>query len=149
MLIFLAGHRHDGVVDGERAAGVLRSILGATPFAEQFEVHSWAGPGARVALAWAVHRQPLLGDVEPAACEETRAALVAGRPIRWRGDGDADGREPPGGRAHLDGILDRLGGRFAVGRGAGHSLEPHPDVLAPSPVSAPPAPDGTWWASGL
>src|SRR3954468_8298131 len=125
MLIFLAGHRYDGVVDCERAAGVLRSIVDATPFAEQLEVHSWAGPDARVALAWAVHRQPLLGDVEPAACEETRAALVAGRPIRWRGDGDAGGREPPGGRAHLDGILDRLDGRFAVVRADGHRLEVH------------------------
>lgn len=149
MLVFLAGHRADGPADGEGAARLLRDTIAATPFAGQLRVHSWRNPSGRMALAWAVHDRALLGGVEQVACQERRMALVAGRPVRWRGPEDADGREPPHGAAHLGGILDGLDGRFAVVRAQDDALEIRTDVLGAYPVYATTAADQTWWASGL
>jgi hypothetical protein len=149
MLTFLVGHRADGRADHERAAGVLRAIVAATPFAAHMRVRAWSGPDAAVALAWAVHDQSALGTVEQAACEERRAALVAGRPIRWRAGGDAEGRDAASAAAHLDGIPDGLDGRFAIVRADGSTLEVRTDVLGAYPVYATTGEDGTWWASGL
>lgn len=149
MLVFVAGHRTDGPADHQGVTRLLRDTVAATPFAQQLRVYSWSSASGRVALAWAIHDQALLGGVEQVACQERRMALVAGRPVRWRGPGDADGREPPHGTAHLGGILDGLDGRFAVVRAQDDGLEIRTDVLGAYPVYATTAADGTWWASGL
>jgi len=149
MLLFLAGHRAEGGADPEPAAAALRAIVGATPFLPGARVETWRCPSGRVALAWTGHDPTDLGGVEQAVREDDRAALVAGRPIRWRGDGDADGREPIHGAAHLDGILDALDGRYAVVRADRGVLEIRTDDLGAHPVYGALTPDGTWWTSGL
>jgi asparagine synthetase B (glutamine-hydrolysing) len=149
MLIFLAGHHPQRAPDAGSARRRLEAIVAATPFAAAIDFGSWSSAGGSVAFAWAVHRSDVMGDVEPVACEENRAVLVAGRPIRWRPDGGADGRDAPRARTHLGGIPGGLDGRFAIVRADGETLEIRTDVLGAYPVYATTDPHGTFWASGL
>lgn len=149
MLIFLAGHHPQRAPDAESARRRLEAIVAATPFAALIDFGSWSSAAGSIAFAWAVHRPDAIGELEPVACEETRAVLVAGRPIRWRRDGGADGRDAPRARSHLDGIRDGLDGRFAIVRAEGAALEVRTDVLGAYPVYATTDAHGTFWASGL
>ena len=149
MVVFLAGYRSDGRMAPRAGAAALRAVIAATPFLGDAQVQTWTCPAGRVALVWAGHSPEVLGGVRQVACDGERAALVAGRPIRWTGDARADGREAVHGAAHLDGILDGLDGRYVVVRAAPGVLELRTDVLGSYPVYSTTATDGTWWAGGL
>ena len=120
MNLFVVGHSAAARVDAARAEKALRELLGSVPFLSGAEVEGWSSPSGAAAAAWAQHQPERIGGVRHAVTEPTRLALFAGRPIRWTGEWQADGRgvldpssylasEPTHWASDLD-------GRFAVAR---------------------------------
>jgi hypothetical protein len=131
-------------VDAEAAEGALSRLLAQLPFFPERPIETWATDGA--AFAWVRH------DGLPYAAEHGGSlALFSGRPFRWTGEEEADGRGPVDARFFLEPAAswaDTIDGRFAS---AAYHAGPRALELATDPVGAYPlfeaAADGRRWFS--
>lgn len=136
MNLFIAGHG-PGQVDGEAARRALARLLAELPFLDAAAIQSWRAPSGRVAIATVAHSSAEIGDVSYSSLQERRAALFAGRPVRWRADGTADGKgalDPEGYHEPLERWASELDGRCTVVRAADDTLEIYVDPLGAYPV---------------
>ncbi|GAC1523203.1 MAG: hypothetical protein NVS2B6_08830 [Thermoleophilaceae bacterium] len=137
MNLFLAGFSARGTIDlatGEAAMADLRGRLSLLADKSQASWRSPAGHCALIALSDPPER---LGGVSYRAFEATRAAMFAGRPYRWTGEREAEGRGPLDPRLYLDPAerwAEGLDGRFAVVRADDRMLEVFSDRTGGYPV---------------
>jgi hypothetical protein len=89
--LFVAGWRPaGGPIDPAAPERALARLLEALPFFADRPIRSWAAPSGLSAAAWVSHDAGV-----PYSCErEGSLALFAGRPFRWTGEAEADGRGP-------------------------------------------------------
>ena len=120
MNLFVVSHSAAATADAAKAATALSELLAGIPFLSDSEVESWSAPSGTAAAAWAQHPPERIGGVRHAVAEPARLALFAGRPIRWTGEWEADGRGPLYPGSYLAHEAARwapdLDGRFAVAR---------------------------------
>ncbi|MDQ3936815.1 MAG: hypothetical protein M3340_19530, partial [Actinomycetota bacterium] len=119
MNLFLLGWSAERRVDPAEAESALRRLLDRLPFFPGRPVETWHAPSGALAAAWVVHGPEQTGGVGYVHTERERLALFAGRPIRWSGEREADGRGPLDPSAYLepaDRWADTLDGRFAAAR---------------------------------
>ena len=117
MNLFLVGWSGDGGVEPGAAAEALRRLLARMPFFPGRPVETWAAPSGSLGAAWVTHGPEETGGIEYAATEPARLALFSGRPIRWTGEREADGRAPLDPAFYLgqpDAWAPALDGRFAA-----------------------------------
>jgi hypothetical protein len=88
--LFLIGVRGD-LAAADRALG---GLLERLPFLPGRRVETWSAPSGALVAAWAAHAPEQTGGVPYAVAERDRLALFSGRPIRWTGEREADGRGP-------------------------------------------------------
>ena len=113
MNLFLIGVRGQ-VAAAERA---LSGLLERLPFFPGRSVETWSAPSGALVAAWTAHSPEQTGGVPYALAERDRLALFSGRPIRWTGDREADGRGPIDPRYFIDGPdSSALDGRFVAVR---------------------------------
>lgn len=67
----------------------LAALLARLPFFPGRPVETWSAPSGGLAAAWVQHEGHSYAVTEPA-----RLALFSGRPFRWTGANEADGRAP-------------------------------------------------------
>lgn len=150
MNLFVVSHSAGAGADAAKAGKALSDLLTSVPFLSGAEVERWSSPSGVAAAAWAQHRPESIGGVRHAVMEPARLALFTGRPIRWTGEWQADGRGPLDPRSYLADEPTRwaseLDGRFAVARyeDSGRSLELVTDPLGGYPLYCGAA-DGTCW----
>jgi hypothetical protein len=126
------------------AESAIGRLVAALPFFPGRPVETWRTDGA--AAAWIRHE-----GLPYAAESEGSLALFSGRPFRWTGDEEADGRGPADARFFLEpasGWTDAIDGRFAS---AAYHAEARALELATDPVGAYPlfeaAVEGARWFS--
>jgi hypothetical protein len=149
--LFLLGWSGDATVDPGPGESALRELLERLPFFPGRSVETWAAPSGALAAAWVSHGPEQTGGVGYVHAEQTRLALFSGRPVRWAGEREADGRGPLDPSFYLDpterwaGTLD---GRFAAARydDADRVLEVVSDALGAYPVYEAHH-DGVRWTS--
>lgn len=146
MNLFLAGHG-PGPVDVEVARRALAQLLGELPFFDAGATQTWTAPCGRVAIATVCHGDSETGHARYSSLQERRAALFAGRPVRWRADGTADGQgalDPDGYHEPAERWAEELDGRCTVVRAEEDTLEIYVDPLGAYPVFETSA-DGVRW----
>jgi hypothetical protein len=150
MNLFVTGWSASGQADGAAGERALAALLNQVPFLPDAERGAWRSPGGHTVCAWAQHAPERVGGVRYVASEPDRMALFAGRPIRWTGDEEADGRSvlDPGLylREEIDAWAPELDARFAVVRAQGDRLDVVTDPLGGCPLWAGRSGD-TWWVS--
>lgn len=136
MNLFIAG-RGPSPVDPEAARRALSQLLAELSFFDATAIETWKAPSGRVAIATVSHGSSEVGQVRYSSLQERRAALFAGRPVRWQADGTADGQraldvdgyhEPP------ERWAEELDGRCTVVRAEQDTLEIYTDPLGAYPV---------------
>jgi hypothetical protein len=144
--LFIAGHR-SGPVDVEAARRALGELLAELPFLDAAAIQTWTAPSGRVAIATVSHDSSETGNVRYSSLRERRAALFAGRPVRWRADGTADGQgalDPDGYHEPAERWAEELDGRCTVVRADDDTLEIYVDPLGAYPLFETSA-DGVRW----
>jgi hypothetical protein len=117
--LFVLGWSPSGGVDVRPAEAALRGLLARLPFLESADHISWSAPSGCAALASVSHRPEQTGGVRYVHREEGRMACFSGRPFRWIGDAQTDGRAPLDPRFYLAPIedwMDTLDGRAVAAR---------------------------------
>jgi hypothetical protein len=151
MNLFIVGWSPSGGADSAPAQGALRALLARLPFFDPEEIGCWQAPSGRATLAYVGHDEERVGGVRYVDLDDEGMAVFSGRPFRWTGEGEADGRAPldprfyrrPAGEWASD-----LDGRFAAARydERERELEVYSDPLGAYPVFSGEA-DGTRWIS--
>ena len=129
----------------------LRRLLDRLPFFPGRPVETWSAPSGALAAAWVTHGPEQTGGVRYVQAEPDRIALFAGRPVRWTGDEEADGRGPLDPAFYLgpaEQWADTLDGRFSAARydDADRALDVASDAMGAYPVYEAYA-DGVRWTS--
>jgi len=143
--LFLIGIRGEAAA-AERA---LRGLLERLPFFPGRPVETWSAPSGALVAAWTAHAPEQTGGVPYALAERDRLALFSGRPIRWTGEREADGRGPIDPRFFLEGPdASALDGRFVAVRcdDARGELDVLTDPVGAYPVYETEV-DGVHWLS--
>ncbi|HEX8065368.1 MAG TPA: hypothetical protein VF520_02445 [Thermoleophilaceae bacterium] len=139
MNLFLLGWWSEGTGDVAAAERELRRLLDLLPFLPGRPVETWAAPSGTLVAAWVSHGPEQTGGVRYVHAERDRLALFSGRPIRWVGEREADGRGPLDPASYLE-PAERwaadLDGRFAAVRydDSDRTLEVVSDALGAYPV---------------
>jgi hypothetical protein len=137
--LFVLGWCAELTVDPEAAETALARLLDRLPFFPGRPVEKWAAPSGALAAAWVAHGPEQTGGVRYAHTEPERLALFSGRPVRWTGEHEADGRTPLDPAFYLqpsERWADSLDGRFTAVRydDADRVLEVAVDALGAYPV---------------
>jgi hypothetical protein len=115
----------------------LTELLVALPFLDPAAIESWQAPSTRVTIV-AVAHSASVGEVHRyTAFEPERAALFAGRPVRWSDGGNADGRAPLDAASYhppAERWAAQLDGRCTVVRADDAGVELFSDPLGAYPV---------------
>lgn len=133
-----------------RAEQALRAALAGWPVLAEPRIDGWEDPSGRTCLAWAAPHPDRVGGARLTVREPGAAAVVLGRPVRWRGE-DADGRWPLDASWAL-GYAERtaadLDGRWAaLAVRAGRPAVALTDALGAHPLHRRDL-DGTTWSRG-
>ena len=151
MNLFLIGHSPACRAEAASAEAALRSLLDRLPELGLDEVSTWRAPSGCLAAAWSAHPSDRVGGVSYVHAETDALALFAGRPIRWTGEAEADGRGPLDPRfwlriARTGAGADALDGRFAAAAYEDRSrrLELRTDPVGAYPLFAAER-DGVRW----
>jgi len=137
--LFLLSWSGDRAVDAGTPQSALRRLLERLPFFPGRPIETWAPPSGALAAAWVAHGPEQTGGVHYVHTESDRLALFSGRPIRWTGEHEADGRgplDPAFYREPADTWADTLDGRFAAARydDSDRTLEIASDALGAYPI---------------
>ncbi|MGN6373438.1 MAG: hypothetical protein ACTHM1_10705 [Solirubrobacteraceae bacterium] len=136
MNLFIAGHS-SGALDALPARRALAELLDELPFFDAAAIETWSAPSGHVAIAAVAHRAQDVGPVRYSSLQDRRAALFAGRPVRWQADGHADGQgalDPDGYLQPAERWAAELDGRCTVVRADDTTLELYVDPLGAYPV---------------
>lgn len=117
MNLFLIGWSSRGGVDALSSETHLRRVVAQLPPPRPARVEWWTAPSGRVAMACAVHEPNRVGGIRYVHLERDRLALFSGRPFRWTGDEEAEGRKPLDPRSYLAPAadwIDELDGRWVA-----------------------------------
>lgn len=139
MNLFLIGWRPGGGVDALGPETHLGRVVAQLPPPRPARVERWSAPSGRLAMACAAHEPKRVGGIRYTHLERDRLALFSGRPFRWSGDEEADGRGPLDPRSYLAPAakwIDGLDGRWVA---AGYDdrlgvLRLYSDALGAYPV---------------
>ena len=139
MNLFLLGWSGEATVDLAPAERALRDLLERLPFFPGRPVETWAAPSGALAAAWVTHGPEQTGGVGYVHTEPARLALFSGRPVRWTGEREADGRGPLDPSFYAEPAerwAGELDGRFAAARydDSDRTLEVASDALGAYPV---------------
>jgi hypothetical protein len=149
--LFVLGFASDATANAATAEGALTRLLARLPFFPARPVEVWRAPSRTAVAAWVSHGPEQTGGVGYVHTETERLALFSGRPIRWTGEREADGRRPLDPAFYLE-PSERwaadLDGRFAVARydDSDRTLEVVTDATGAYPVYEAVA-GGTRWIS--
>ena len=137
--LFVLGWSAERTVDPHVPEAALARLLDRLPFFPGRPVETWAAPSGGLAAAWVAHAPEQTGGVRYAQPEDERLALFSGRPVRWTGEREADGRAPLDPAFYLqpsERWADSLDGRFTAARydDADRVLEVAVDALGAYPV---------------
>lgn len=151
MNLFLLGWSGERSVGVEAAEAALKRLLERLPFFPGRPVETWAAPSATLAAAWVTHAPEQTGGVRYVHADRDRLALFSGRPVRWSGEREADGRGPLDPAFYLapaEQWADTLDGRFTAARydDADRTLDVVSDAMGAYPVYEARA-DGVRWTS--
>ncbi|MEA2473581.1 MAG: hypothetical protein QOE06_1496 [Thermoleophilaceae bacterium] len=151
MNLFVLAWSGERAVDPAGPAAGLRRLLERLPFFPGRPVETWTAPSAALAAAWISHGPEQTGGVRYVHTEQRRLAMFSGRPIRWTGDLEADGRGPLDPAFYLEPAerwSESLDGRFAAVRydDSDRTLEVASDALGAYPIYEAHA-DGIRWTS--
>ena len=151
MNLFLLGWSGEARVDPAAGEGALRRLLERLPFFPGRPVETWTAPSGALAAAWVSHAPEQTGEVGYVHAEPARLALFSGRPIRWTGEREADGRGPLDPAFYLEPAerwASTLDGRFAAARydDSDRVLEVASDAMGAYPVYEAHA-EGVRWTS--
>ena len=102
MNLFLLGWSPRGPVEVDRAHRAVRDLVPRLPFLDAERTEAWLAPSARAGLVWVAHRPEETGSARYVHAELDRVALFAGRPFRWTGEFEADGRSTLDASIYLD-----------------------------------------------
>lgn len=94
MNLFLIGWSPRGDADAGAAEASLRDVLARLAFFDPARIQRWRAPSGRVVLACVTHEAERVGGRRYVALHREEMALYSGRPFRWTGDEEADGRGP-------------------------------------------------------
>lgn len=146
------GLRPAGALDPEPARAALAGLLERLPFFDPARIATWRAPSGRAALAWVGHGEEQTGGVRYVAAERDRVGLFSGRPIRWTGEEEADGRGPLNAATYLepaDRWADSLDGRCTAAHydDAGGMLELYTDPLGAYPLFEAQAAGARWFSN--
>jgi hypothetical protein len=118
--LFVLGWSSSGSrIDVRSAEAALRGLLARIPFFDAADLETWSAPSGVAALASVAHRPEQTRGVRYVHREVARMACFSGRPFRWIGDAEADGRAPLDPRFYLAPVedwMDTLDGRVVVAR---------------------------------
>ncbi|HEX8742512.1 MAG TPA: hypothetical protein VF712_05215 [Thermoleophilaceae bacterium] len=151
MNLFVLGWSSERSVELDAPHAALRRLLERLPFFPGRPVETWAAPSGGLAAAWVSHGPEQTGGVSYVHTEPARLALFSGRPVRWTGEREADGRGPLDPAFYLgapDTWADSLDGRFTAARydDGDRTLDVVSDALGAYPVYEAHA-DGVRWTS--
>lgn len=136
MNLFVAGHSATPL-DDCLARRALAELLDELPFFDAAAIETWSAPSGRVEIATVAHGAEDVGPVSYSSLQERRAALFAGRPVRWQADGRADGLsalDPNSYHEPAERWAAELDGRCTVVRADDTTLEIYVDPLGAYPV---------------
>lgn len=134
--LFVAGHSGTPL-DDSLASRALAELVDELPFFDAAAIETWSAPSGRVAIATVAHGAEDVGPVSYSSLQERRAALFAGRPVRWQADGCADGLsalDPNSYHEPAERWAAELDGRCTVVRADDTMLEIYVDPLGAYPV---------------
>lgn len=121
----------------EQARRALSRLLSELPFFSPDAIETWRAPTGHTGLCSVSSDRADTGGIAYTCFQERRGALFSGRPIRWRPDGRADGRQAIDAKCYLE-LSDRwaaeLDGRCTVVRADDEQLELYTDPLGAYPV---------------
>ena len=151
MNLFVIGWSLSRRVDVRPAEAALCGLVADLPFLDDAGFEAWTAPSGSAALASVSHRPERTGGVRYVHCEDGQMACFAGRPFRWVGDSETDGRAPLDPLFYLAPIEDwtsTLDGRAVAARydDATRVLDLWTDPLGSYPVFATEC-DGVRWIS--
>lgn len=146
MNLFIAGHGA-APVDVDKARRALAALIAELGFFSDDRIETWRSPTGRVAIAACSNTVRDGGTVTYTAFEPERAALFAGRPVRWPESGPPEGESPLHPSFYLrpiDSWAPELDGRCTALRAEGSQLELFTDAMGAYPVFTATA-DGVRW----
>lgn len=149
MNLFVAGYG-DKPLDAEPARRALAELLDELPFLDARAIETWSAPSGRVAIATVAHGGLDVGGVRYSSLQDRRAALFAGRPVRWRSDERADGEgaiDPDSYHEPAERWAAELDGRCTVVRAEEATLEIYVDPLGAYPVFETEVEGVRWFAN--
>ena len=151
MNLFVMGAGPAAGLDADAARRRLEAVLERLPFFDPARIETWAAPSGRAVLACVAHAPEQVGGVRYTALEPSRMALFSGRPFRWTGEHETDGRGPLEAASYLDpaeGWADGLDGRCCALRydDADGVLEVFTDPMGAYPLFTA-ADGGARWVS--
>jgi hypothetical protein len=137
--LFIVGWSPSGAADEVKARTALGGLLARLPFFGAERIESWQASGGNATVAYVSHEEERVGGVRYVDHDEQGIGLFSGRPFRWTGDGEADGRGPLDPRLYRQPAgewLQDLDGRFAVVRydDRERELEVYADPLGAYPI---------------
>jgi hypothetical protein len=149
--LFLIGWSPSGDADAAAAERALGALLERLPFFGGEPIERWLAGSGEVALACVGHPPESVGAVRYVDFDDSGMALYSGRPFRWTGEFEADGRgplDPRFFRRPASHWTEDLDGRFTAARydDRDGALEVYSDPLGAYPVFSGTA-DGTRWIS--
>jgi hypothetical protein len=152
MNLFLIGWRADGGLCVDPARPLVEDLLAQLPSPKPSDVQTWGAPSGRVVVVCASHPPELVGGVSYSHFESDRMALFSGRPFRWTGDQQADGRGPLDPRYYLRPArewIDELDGRYVAARYDDRDglLELCADALGAYPLYRGGAAETSWFSN--
>src|SRR5215217_4346913 len=139
MNLFVLGWSPAGRVDVRPAEVALRSLVARLPFLDAADLETWSAPSSAAVLASIAHPPKQTSDVRYVYREDGRMACFSGRPFRWVGDTQTDGRAPLDPRFYLAPVenwMYVLDGRAVAARydDATRTLDLWTDPLGSYPV---------------
>jgi hypothetical protein len=149
--LFVLGWAPSGGVDVRPAEAALRDLVVHLPFLDADDLDTWSAPSGTAVLVSVAHRPEQTGGVRYVHREKGRMACFSGRPFRWVGQAETDGRSPLDPRFYLaliENWMRVLDGRAVAARydDATRTLDLWTDPLGSYPVFTTER-DGVRWIS--
>jgi hypothetical protein len=147
--LFVVGWSPLGPPSARVAERSLRRLLDELPFFEGIEPHVWTSATGAACAVCASHPTKQTGGIHYTHFDREHLAVYSGRPIRWSGDGTAEGRGPlvPDHYLHPPETWMRdLDGRCAAVRWVDgqRTLDVFTDAMGAYPVFSCQTYGGTW-----